>query len=87
MDNTGTPLFSIRGLKKIFPNGFQALSGIDLDIYEGETTLVAGANGSGKTVLMRILAGLLEATEGEILYKRKPLSGYKNLNSLVGLVL
>ena len=61
-------LFSIRNLRKIFPNNFEALSGVDLDIYKGETTLIAGANGSGKTIFMRILAGLLEPSEGHILF-------------------
>ena len=90
-------LFSIRGLKKKFQNPsyipgisegtFEALSGIDLDIYSRETTVIAGANGSGKTLLTRILAGLLEATEGEILFKGKPLNECKkSLQLSVGLV-
>ena len=77
-------LFSIRGLTKTFPGpiggpDFVALDGIDLDIIEGETTLIAGANGSGKTVLMHILAGLLERTKGEIFYKGKPAATAKDL--------
>jgi biotin transport system ATP-binding protein len=67
-------LYSIRNLGKTFPGGFQALSGIHLDIYAGECSLVAGSNGSGKTLLMRILAGLLDPTEGEVLFCGKPLS-------------
>ena len=85
------PLFSVRGLRKKFPNGHEALGEIDLDIFEGECLIVAGANGSGKTVFMRILSGLLEATGGEILFKGKALSeaGKTVKNSLrhsVGLV-
>jgi biotin transport system ATP-binding protein len=82
------PLYSVKNLGKVFPpGGFQALSGINLDIYAGECVLVAGSNGSGKTLLMRILAGLLDPTEGEILFYGKPLS--KNLGKLrrgVGLI-
>lgn len=61
-------LFKIRGLHKEF-NGISVLDGLDLDIFEGECLLVAGPNGSGKTILMRILAGLLEASSGSIWYK------------------
>jgi biotin transport system ATP-binding protein len=63
------PLFSVRNLSKVFsPSGFRALSDINLDLRAGECVLVAGSNGSGKTLLMRILAGLLEPTEGEVLF-------------------
>ena len=80
-------LFSVRNITKIFSNGLEALSGIDLEIYEGECLLIAGANGSGKTVFTRILAGLLDPTEGEILFKGKILGLYKKLlRRSVGLV-
>ena len=80
-------VFSVHGLRKKFPNGCEALSSVDMDVYEGECLLIAGPNGSGKTLLMRILAGLLEATEGELLFKGKPLCECKNLiRRSVGLV-
>lgn len=92
-DNPNNILFSAKGIKKIFSGPysgapvFAALSGIDLDIYEGECLLIAGANGSGKTLLMQILAGLTEPTEGEILYRAKPIGSLKNsLRRSVGLV-
>jgi biotin transport system ATP-binding protein len=66
-------LFSIRGVEKIFPDGHQALSGIDLEIYAGQCLVLAGANGSGKTLLMRMLAGLLPPSAGEIFFKGKPI--------------
>ena len=86
-NNTLKVLFSVRSLRKIFPNGYEALSGVDLDIYEGECLIIAGANGSGKTLLMRMLAGLLEPTEGEILFRGKALEECRNiLRCSVGLV-
>jgi len=54
----------IRGLRKVYPGGVVALEGLDLDIPAGVFGLL-GPNGSGKTTLMRILATLLEPTEGE----------------------
>ena len=69
--------FSVRGLGIKFPEQkgifFEALKGIDLDIFVEECLLIAGANGSGKTLLMRILAGLLDATDGSVLFRGKPL--------------
>ena len=67
-------LFSIRNLVKIFPNGHTGADGIDLDIYEGECLLIAGSNGSGKTILMRMLSGLMEPTTGTIKYKNRDIS-------------
>jgi biotin transport system ATP-binding protein len=66
-------LFSVRNLSKVFPNGYRALSGLSLDIYRGECLLVAGSNGSGKTVLMRILAALTDYSAGELLFRGRPL--------------
>jgi biotin transport system ATP-binding protein len=81
------PLFSVRALVKQFPNGFEAVSGIDLDVYEGECLLIAGANGSGKTLLMRMLAGLAEPSGGEILLRGKRLASQALLlRRSVGLV-
>ncbi|MDR0473742.1 MAG: energy-coupling factor ABC transporter ATP-binding protein [Treponema sp.] len=62
-------LFEACGLCKTFPQGFTALAGIDLKIYSGECLVIAGANGSGKSVLMRILTGLLEKSDGEVFFK------------------
>jgi biotin transport system ATP-binding protein len=80
-------IFSVRNVTKKFPNGFEALSGINLDIFEGECLLVAGANGSGKTLLMQMLAGLLEPSAGEILFRGRPLAESRRLlRRSVGLV-
>jgi biotin transport system ATP-binding protein len=81
------PLFQVRDLTKVFPNGNRALSGIDLDIYPRECLLIAGSNGSGKTILMRILAGLLDPTGGTVLFRGRPLDqGGTELRRSVGLV-
>jgi phospholipid/cholesterol/gamma-HCH transport system ATP-binding protein len=50
-------LISYRGISKSF-NSRQVLQGIDLDVYEGETLMVLGRSGSGKTVLTSMLVGL-----------------------------
>ena len=82
------PLFSVRNLSKTFPPGdFKALSAINLDLYAGDCVLAAGSNGSGKTLLMRILAGLLDPTEGEVLFHGLSLvKGTDRLRRELGLI-
>jgi biotin transport system ATP-binding protein len=68
------PLFSVSALTKRFPDGTAALSGVDLDIRDGECLVIAGSNGSGKTLLMRILVGLVAQTEGRVLFRGRPVA-------------
>jgi phospholipid/cholesterol/gamma-HCH transport system ATP-binding protein len=58
-------VISIRGLKKAFDD-FEVLKGVDLDLYQGENLVVLGRSGTGKSVLIKIIAGLLKADEGRI---------------------
>jgi phospholipid/cholesterol/gamma-HCH transport system ATP-binding protein len=59
------PVISIRGLKKSFED-YAVLRGIDLDLYQGENLVVLGRSGTGKSVLIKIISGLLKPDEGEI---------------------
>jgi phospholipid/cholesterol/gamma-HCH transport system ATP-binding protein len=58
-------VISIRGLQKAFDD-FKVLRGIDLDVYQGENLVVLGRSGSGKSVLIKIISGLLLPDEGEV---------------------
>lgn len=63
------PLLSTRGLKKVYgkrDTRFEALKGINIDIYEGESVAIIGKSGSGKSTLMHLLALLDKPTEGSI---------------------
>jgi multiple sugar transport system ATP-binding protein len=57
----------LEGLRKVFPNDFVAVDGVDLDIREGEFMVLVGPSGCGKTSLLRMISGLEEVTEGRIL--------------------
>ncbi len=61
------PIIQCRDLEHTYPNGVQALNGIDLDIYKGEIVAVVGQNGSGKTTLAKHLNGLLTPTNGNVM--------------------
>jgi ABC-type sugar transport system ATPase subunit len=67
----GTPLIQLRGVKKSF-GAVQAVNGVDLDIYRGQVTALAGDNGAGKSSLIKTISGLWEQDEGEILWEGKP---------------
>ncbi len=64
MKNNGT-VIKINNLHKAFGTQ-KVLDGIDLDIKQGEITVIIGKSGGGKSVLMKHLIGLLKPDEGEI---------------------
>src|SRR5579872_1210075 len=55
----------VRGLRYRYPDGTQALDGVDFDLADGECVALFGANGSGKTTFVLHLNGLLEG-EGSV---------------------
>jgi phospholipid/cholesterol/gamma-HCH transport system ATP-binding protein len=63
--NTDQKVISIKGLHKAFGD-LQVLRGIDLDVHKGENVVVLGRSGSGKSVLIKIIAGLLKPDEGVV---------------------
>ncbi len=60
-----TPKIRLRGVKKSFGDN-HVLRGIDLDIGEGESIVVIGGSGTGKSVLLKCILGLLRPDEGLI---------------------
>jgi len=63
------PLLSIRDLKKVYPTregGLEALSNVSFDVYPGEFISIVGPSGCGKTTLLKIIAGLLPKSAGEM---------------------
>jgi putative ABC transport system ATP-binding protein len=58
-----------RNVTKEFGDGDSkvlALRGVDLDVYAGQMTLLVGPSGCGKTTLISVIAGLLDASDGEV---------------------
>src|SRR5678815_5096537 len=64
--NKDEKVITIKGLYKSFGD-LEVLKGIDLDIYRGENVAVLGKSGSGKSVLIKIIAGLLKPDKGEVI--------------------
>lgn len=76
--STATGALSIRGLSKCYPlKGQQVpvLEGIDLDIRPGEFVSILGASGCGKSTLLRLVVGLDQDYQGQILLDQQPVRG------------
>jgi phospholipid/cholesterol/gamma-HCH transport system ATP-binding protein len=63
--NKDEPVISITGLDKSFDD-LQVLKGIDFELFKGENVAVLGRSGSGKSVLIKIIVGLLKPDAGEV---------------------
>jgi NitT/TauT family transport system ATP-binding protein len=59
-------LIALRGVGKTFPNGMQALAGLDLEVRRGEFVSLLGPSGCGKSTALRIIAGLSPPSRGVI---------------------
>jgi branched-chain amino acid transport system ATP-binding protein len=67
-------LLAVRGLDAYYGD-FQALFGIELELGEGETVAVIGANGAGKSTCLRSIAGILAARRDAIAFAGQPIGG------------
>ncbi len=70
--NNAVPLLEAKNLKKYFntrKGALHAVDGINFKLYEGKTLGVVGESGCGKSTLGRVLIRLIEASEGQVLYK------------------
>jgi branched-chain amino acid transport system ATP-binding protein len=68
------PLLSVRDLAVSYGDA-QALAGVTLDVAEGEVVAIVGANGAGKTSLIRAIAGILAPRAGSIVFDGRPVAG------------
>lgn len=58
-------VISIKGLKKAFGD-LEVLRGVDLEVYQGENLVVLGRSGTGKSVLIKVISGLLLPDAGDV---------------------
>lgn len=76
-------MLSVEAAEKIYPNGTRALAGLNLEVAEGEIVAVVGGSGCGKSTFLRLVAGLEQATRGQIHLDGETIT---KPNPLVGLV-
>ncbi len=66
------PAIEVLSAHKTYPDGTVALQPVDLTIREGEFVTLLGPSGCGKSTLLKMVAGLLDPTDGRLLLWRKP---------------
>jgi cobalt/nickel transport system ATP-binding protein len=84
----GTPSLAIRDLAFAYPDGHQALFGVDLTLQPGERVALLGPNGAGKTTLVMHLNGILRAGQGSVEVAGLPVvpANYQEVRRRVGIV-
>ncbi len=68
------PLLRLRGVHTHI-GAYHILHGVDLDVPEGEVTMLLGRNGAGKTTTLRTIMGLWAASQGELAFRGESLRG------------
>lgn len=68
------PLLELRNVAKHF-GGLYALSGLDMQVNEGEIVSVIGPNGAGKSTMFNVVTGLYEPDDGDVLFKGQSVVG------------
>jgi oligogalacturonide transport system ATP-binding protein len=58
---------SLQSIEKVYPNGFKAVNGVNLDIRDGEFMVFVGPSGCAKSTLLRMIAGLERISAGQLL--------------------
>ncbi len=72
--STDEPVIELKGVSKSF-GSHVILDKVDLKLYKGEALAIVGPSGTGKSTILRIVAGLLEADEGEVYVQGKQRQG------------
>jgi D-xylose transport system ATP-binding protein len=70
MTTTPAPVLSLKGIGKRF-GAVQALADVDFDVRPGEVVALVGDNGAGKSTLVKIMSGVYQPDEGEIVFDGK----------------
>jgi len=85
MDAKREPLIEFKGVSKTFGTR-NILNRIDFSIYEGEVTTLIGLSGTGKSVTLKHIIGMLQPDEGQILYRGQPIDqmNKKQWNDYIG---
>jgi phospholipid/cholesterol/gamma-HCH transport system ATP-binding protein len=74
-ESDNPPIVSIKGLHKSF-SSTPVIDGISLDIERGKTTVILGPSGTGKSVLLKHIVGLMKPDRGEVYFDGQRIDGF-----------
>jgi NitT/TauT family transport system ATP-binding protein len=69
------PIIEVKAVRKTYEGGVEALAGIDLALPQGMLSTLLGPSGCGKTTLLKIIAGLIPPSRGEVWVKGQRVDG------------
>ena len=75
-----TPILAMRGIGKSFP-GVKALAGVDFTLRKGEVHALMGENGAGKSTLIKLLTGVYERDQGQIIFDGREINPHSPLEA------
>ena len=68
-------MVEVRHISKTYAGGVEALNDLSIDFAEGQLTSLLGPSGCGKTTLLKIIAGLIPASGGEVMVDGRVVTG------------
>jgi branched-chain amino acid transport system ATP-binding protein len=71
---TGEPLLSVTGIETYY-GPIQAIRGVSLEVEAGQIVTVLGANGAGKTTVLRTISGVLNPARGQVRFQGRDIAG------------
>ena len=79
-------VIQVENVRKTYPNGFDAVRGVDLTAHDGEFLVLVGPSGCGKTTLLRMIAGLESVSSGRIVIGHEDVTDVPPQNRDVAMV-
>jgi len=76
----------LRQIRKTFPDGTEAVKGLDLSLEKGELIVLLGPSGCGKTTTLRMIAGLEAPSEGQVILAGRDVTNLRPAHRDVGFV-